>query len=109
MARKPVVTRTIATTKATILCVNPDTRALSEVEKILPRTYSDNNAVMKYIEKNDVFAGTDLKPVSVVSTVVEKKLYKVDEDEFIKIATVCSAEEAQELANNDDTAVVNEQ
>ena len=88
MARKPVVSRTIQSTNATILCVNPSTRALEEVSVTLPRTSADDKAVMKKVEKMSLIQ-EPLKPVSVVSTTVTKKLYKMDEDFYIEHATPC--------------------
>ena len=100
--RKPQITRTITTTIATILCVNPSTRGLTEEIAVLPRTYADNDAIMKFIEKNNVFAG-EVKPVSVVSTKEEKKLYKMPEEMFVQYATPVDDEEAEELESEENT------
>lgn len=86
--RKPMVTRTITTTTATILCANTATRAMEEKALTLPRTYADEKAVMKYIDKHqDSFDLGDLKPVSMISKVENNQLYKMSEEDFIKYAT----------------------
>lgn len=102
MARIPMVTRTITSTNATIMCVNTSTKQVEEVSKVLPRTYADDNAILKYIEKHNVFEGTELKPVSVVSSVVFKALYGMREEEFVQVAKPLTADEAQDAQDDED-------
>lgn len=103
MARIPMVTRTITTTDATILCVNPENRQLEEVVLTLPRTYNDNNAIMKYIDKHNLFEGKVVKPVSVVSTTVNAKLYKMTEEKFVEVATPCDDDDTDDVADDEST------
>lgn len=86
MARIPVVSRTITSTEVTILCINTSTREISEVVKVLPRTYANNEAILKFIDKNGIDMGENVKPVSVVSTKVKNQLYKMLETKFVELA-----------------------
>ena len=84
--REPKVTRTIETTKATVLCVNPETKNVFEKTLTLPRTYKDEKALKKAIEKATI--DVDFKVVSVISTDVNKTLYGMTEDQFIANAEI---------------------
>lgn len=86
MARIPVVSRTITSTEVTVLCINTSTREISEVVKVLPRTYASNDAILKFIDKNGIDMGENVKPVSVVSTKVKNQLYKMLETKFVELA-----------------------
>lgn len=84
MARTPQVTRTIKTTVVDVLCLNiVDGEPFNE-QVTLPRTYKDEKAMLKEVEKvinNDV-----QKAVHVVGFTVEEKLYGMSEQKFIKTA-----------------------
>lgn len=103
--RKPMVTRTITSTNVTLLCVNTDTKTVEEKTVSLPRTYADEKAVMKFVDKNlltlDLGA---LKPVSMISKTEVEMLYKMDEAEFIRLATPCDPKTANEDDDADDEA-----
>lgn len=82
MARQPQITRTITTTTAKFLVVHLDTKATEAVELTLPRTYKDDNAILKMAEKRN--EDKNLKYVAVLDTlVVQKKLWGMSEEEFI--------------------------
>ena len=104
MARIPMVTRTITSTDATILCVNIESEALEKKTVTLPRTYADDKAIMKYIEKNGTLLETNLKPVAVVSKEEKNALYGMREEEFVKLAKVLNGDEADA---EDDTETEN--
>ena len=84
--REPKVTRTIETTAVTALCVNPETKEVFEKELTLARTYKNEKALKKAIEK--ATEGVDFKVVSVISTAVNKTLYGMSEDKFIANAEI---------------------
>lgn len=84
MARIPMVTRTIPTTSVTVFCVNTDDRSTFEQSITLPRTYKDETKMMKVIE--NVFAGSPVKPVSILGFEVNKALYGMTEQEFLNNA-----------------------
>lgn len=104
MARIPMVTRTIQTTKANVLCLNIKNGTPFYKEVILPRTYKDEKSMMKVVEK--VVNDDEVKAVHIVDTVVRETLYGMTEQEFVACAEVMPprppAREA--VASNTDTA-----
>ena len=84
MARQPMVTRTIQTTHATVLCLNIAEAEPFNQTVILPRTYKDEKTMMKLVEK---LINTDnIKAVHIVDSKVHEALYGMTEAEFIKAA-----------------------
>lgn len=85
MARQPMVTRTITTTKAVVLCLNIETGEPCNEVITLPRTYKDEKSLMKKI--TETFGEeTTVKPVHVVSKEEIETLYGMSEQNFIKYA-----------------------
>ena len=101
MARIPMVTRTIQTTKANVLCLNiVEGEPFNEVVT-LPRTYKDEKSLMKMVEKA---INTDsVKAVHVVDTKVEETLYGMSEADFIVNAKILPKREPQADAPTDET------
>ena len=93
MARVPQVTRTIPTTVVTIFCVNTETRDTFEQTITLPRTYKDEQRMMKAIEK--ALDGEPIKAVSITKYEVNETLYGMTEAEFIKYAKVLPPRDAK--------------
>ena len=86
MARQPMVTRTIQTTVATVLCLDLEKKEPFEKIVKLPRTYKDEKHMMKKIElivNNEV-----TKAVHVISTEIEETLYGMSEQKFIETAEI---------------------
>ena len=83
MARKPMVTRTVTTTKATVLCV--DTVAEETVTQVVevPRTYTDDKKLLNAVK--DALDATTI-PVKVISTETVETLYGMTEQNFIEQA-----------------------
>lgn len=86
MARTPQVTRTIQTTKVNVLCLNILEGNPFNQTVVLPRTYKDDKAMLKAVEK--VINSESVKAVHVVDSVVEETLYGMSEQKFIELATV---------------------
>ena len=86
MARVPMVTRTIQTTTATVLCLNIKEGEPFNKEVVLPRTYKDEKSMMKVVEK--VINTDDVKAVHIVKAEVNETLYGRTEQEFISAAHV---------------------
>lgn len=93
MARVPQVTRTIPTTIVTIFCVNTEDRSTFEQSITLPRTYKDDQKMMKAVEK--ALEGEPIKAVSIISSEVKETLYGMTEVEFIRHANVLPPREAK--------------
>lgn len=101
MARIPMVTRTIQTTKVNVLCLNiVEEEPFNEVVT-LPRTYKDEKSLMKMVEKA---INTDsVKAVHVVGTNVEETLYGMTEADFIANAKILPKREPQDAETTDNT------
>lgn len=82
--RTPMVTRTITTTKATILCLDINEQKPCDIEVVLPRTYkTDADVLAKAKAKIET---ESLKAVCVKATEKVETLYGMSEDDFIKYA-----------------------
>ena len=97
MARVPQVTRTIPTTIVHLLCVNTEDRTTFEQDITLPRTYKDEQKMMKVVEK--VLDGEPIKAVSILSSEVKETLYGMTEEQFIQHATVLPPRETKKQEN----------
>lgn len=86
MARTPMVTRTIQITKANVLCLNIVEGEPFNKVVTLPRTYKDENAMLKVISK--MVDNDEVKAVHVVDSYVEETLYGMSEQRFIDLAQV---------------------
>lgn len=94
MARIPMVTRTIITTKATILALDTVTAEAQNLTVTVPRTYKDDSALLKAVKAQ---AETDtLKMVSIVDKEEIETLYGMTEQEFINHAKVLPARATKE-------------
>lgn len=86
MARQPMITRTVTTTKAKVLCINlADEKPFTE-EVILPRTYKDERSMLKRIKP--MLESDTVKVVHVQSVETLETLYGMTEQKFIDTATV---------------------
>lgn len=94
MARVPMVTRTLTTTDVVVKCVNIEEESIFEQTVPLAGTYKSNEKLFKEIEK--VFAGSPVKPITIVSTEERETLYGMKETDFIKNAVVLPPRSAKE-------------
>lgn len=101
MARTPQVTRTIQTTKVNVLCLNIKEGNPFNQTVVLPRTYKDDKAMLKGVEK--VINSDSVKAVHVVDSVVEETLYGMSEQKFIELATVLPPRKATDKDGDNDT------
>lgn len=88
MAREPQVTRTVKFTQAIILCVDVETKETSEEVIRLPRTYKNDEAILKAA---NLYYDGNKKLVAVSSTTVLEQLYCMSEADFIKYASPMEA------------------
>lgn len=86
MARVPQVTRTIQTTKATVLCLNVKEGSPYQETVTLSGVYKDDKHVLKQVRK--IIENDEVKAVHIVSTEVEETLYGMTEQEFIQYAKI---------------------
>ena len=90
MARKPMVTRTIVTTKVNVLCL--DIKSAEPINKVvtLPRTYKDEKQLLKKVE--EIVNTDEVKAVHVVGKEEVETLYGMSEQDFINNAVVLDNE-----------------
>lgn len=94
MARVPMITRTIQTTVCDVLCLNVETGEPFNKQVSLPRTYKDENSMLK--QAKSVLDTDTEKVVHIVSSHVEETRYGMTEQEFIEHAQVMPALNPQE-------------
>lgn len=94
MARKPMVTRTIVTTKVNVLCLDIQTAEPFNKVVTLPRTYKDEKLLKKVEE---IVNTNDVKAVHVVDKEEVETLYGMTEQDFITNATILDPTTRKEL------------
>lgn len=99
MARAPQVTRTIQTTHCNVMCLDVVAGEPCNKEVVLPRTYKDEQAMLKAVKK--VIETDTIKAVHIVSSMVQETLYGMSEQDFIAHATVLPPR--KDYTNNDET------
>ena len=97
MARESVVTRTIETTKVTVKVANLNTSTIEDVPVTLPRTYKNDEAIMKAVSK---ILPAHQKALTVVTSEVKSAIYGMTEIDFLKYAKVMP--DRKPTANADD-------
>lgn len=86
MARQPQVTRTIPTTKATVLVINIETGISEEREVSIPREYKKMKKLREAIE---AVVNTDTEKLAhIKSTEITEVLYGMSEQKFIENAQI---------------------
>ena len=95
MPRKPMVTRTIVTTKVNVLCL--DIKSEEPFNKVvtLPRTYKDEKKLLKKVE--EVVNTDDVKAVRIVDKEEVETLYGMTEQDFITNAIVLDPTTRKEI------------
>ena len=94
MARVPMVSRTIITTKVNVMCLNIETGEPCNRSVVVPRTYKDNEKLLKKVK--EVLETETLKPVYIVDKEEIETLYGMSEQEFIELAEVLPPRKAAE-------------
>lgn len=101
MARKPMVTRTIITTKVNVLCLDLVSAEPFNKEVILPRTYKDEKKLLKKVE--EVVNTDEVKAVHIVDKSEVETLYGMTEQNFIDNATILDPTTRKALEEAEDT------
>lgn len=86
MARVPMVTRTIITTKVNVMCLDIETGEPCNKSVEVPRTYKDDEKLLKKVK--EVLETETLKPVHIVDKEENETLYGMEEQTFIEHAKV---------------------
>lgn len=86
MARVPMVTRTIITTRVNVMCLDIETGEPCNRSVVVPRTYKDDEKLLKKVKE---FLETEtLKPVHIVDKEEIETLYGMTEQKFIEHSEV---------------------
>ena len=86
MARTPMITRTIQTTKAKVLCLNIVENKPFEQDVVLPRVYKDDAHILKQAKK--IIENESVKCVYINTVEVVETLYGMTEQKFIENADI---------------------
>ena len=86
MARVPMVTRTITTTKANVMCVDVEAGEPFNKEVTVSRTYKDNDSLLKAVKP--IIETETIKAVHIVNKSEIETLYGMTEQDFIEHASV---------------------
>lgn len=86
MARVPMVTRTITTTKAIVMCVDVAVGEPFNKEVTVPRTYKDSESLLKTVKP--IIETESIKAVHIVDKTEIETLYGMTEQKFIECASV---------------------
>lgn len=97
MARVPMVTRTIVTTKVNVMCLDVEKAEPFNMDVTVPRTYKDEDSLLKAVKA--VAETENVKCVHVVSSEEIETLYGMTEQEFIEHAKVLPPRNKEEQNN----------
>ena len=86
MARVPMVTRTITTTKVNVMCVDVEAGEPFNKEVTVPRAYKDNESLLKTVKP--LIETETVKAVHIVDKTEIETLYGMTERYFIEHAEV---------------------
>lgn len=95
MARKPMVTRTIVTTKVNVLCLDINSAEPFNKVVTLPRTYKDEKKLLEKVE--EVVNTDEVKAVHIVDKEEVETLYGMTEQDFITNSTILDPATRKEL------------
>lgn len=95
MARIPMITRTVTSTKASVLAVDITTGATCDKEVEVARTYKDNDKLLKVIK--DRFETATEKMVAIKSSEEVETLYGMSEQKFMELAEKLPSRKTPEM------------
>lgn len=95
MAKESMVTRTIVTTDAEILCLDIESGEACNKSITLPRTFKKDKEILKLAERIIAETEPNVHPVHVVHTTIKKTLYGMTEATFLKYAEILPDRQAK--------------
>ena len=98
--RKPMVTRTIISTKVSALCVNPQTAETSEQYFVLSGKIEDKAKALKKVSKE--YNSDDCTIVAIRELSSIEALYGMDEADFIAGAKILDPATRKEITEQTD-------
>ena len=100
MARIPMVTRTVATTKVKFLCIDVEKQIPVLEEKILSGTFKNDAEILQYARKN--FETDSMRYAHVKETEIVGNLYGMTEQKFIENAEILPPRKNNDSADEND-------
>lgn len=97
--RKPMITRTIQTTRASVMFIDTTNPIPYTKDVILPRTYKNDDAMLKLVKQ--MHETPNLKAVAIMSSRIESALYGMSEADFVAHAQII--EKPTKVDNGNDT------
>lgn len=95
--RKPMVTRTVVGTNVTALCANLESKQMESKTFALSGTFKDELKLLKKLQK--IYDTDSLKVISITDKSEFNTLYGMDEDYFLKNATILDPETRKPLTD----------
>lgn len=100
MARTPMVTRRITITQVNVLCLNTTTAEPFNKLVSFPRTFKDDKALMKKVRES--IDTEDVRAVHIVHKEEAEFLYGMEEQLFIKCATILEPKTRKPIVSDED-------
>lgn len=97
MARVRMVTRTIESTTATCMCINPMTGTVTHNDYTISQSFIDTAIILKHVKK--VYETETNIIVAVENSEVHETLYGMTEQQFMELAKILPPR----TASNDET------
>lgn len=115
--KESMVTRTIITTRATCLCLNTETAEPFSTMVTVPRTYKDNEALLKAVKKvvehvgvtdpsGNTYYGEPIVVAKVVDSTEIETLYGMTESEFLAYARVLPPRGTKQVCENESEPLI---
>ena len=96
-----MITRTILTTKVNALCMDTQTCEACNKDVVLPRTFKDNDKVLKAVKS--LIDTPTFKVVDIVDVETVETLYGMNEQKFINESVILDPETRKQLEAEYDT------
>ena len=94
--RKPMITRTIKTTKVNVLCCDVNSCELFNKAVVLPRTFKDEKKLLAKV--HELVDTDEVKTVHIVDVAEVETLYGMTEQDFIEHAIELDPETRKAIA-----------
>lgn len=86
MAKESLITRTISSTRATVLCLDIDSGEACNRDFDIPRTPKKDSDIIKFAAKQLAATEPNIHPVHVVDKELHEQLYGMPESLFMQYA-----------------------
>lgn len=102
MARKKLITRDVAITTGTVMVVDIQTKQVEETDFKIVGSYVNNDKILQIVEASMPHG---VKPVQVIDSTIEKKLFGVTEKDFVNYGVELDRKTRKPINNDEETEV----